>query len=62
MFTRSPLIVAKLGSSILRHIAKPFSKDEILSNDTKQLIQDMIKTMQKEDALGSILTKLYQDC
>ena len=41
-----------MGHPTLRELAKPMSKEEILSDETKELLQDMIDTMEAEGGIG----------
>ncbi|MCP4913477.1 MAG: peptide deformylase [Oligoflexia bacterium] len=44
--------VIRMGHPTLRQVAKEFTKEEILSEETKQLIQDMHDTMMAESGIG----------
>lgn len=44
--------VIRMGHPTLKQVARPLSIDEILSEETKQLIQDMLDTMQHENGIG----------
>lgn len=44
--------VVRMGHPVLRETAKPLSPEEILSDETKQLIQDLFDTMEAEDGIG----------
>lgn len=44
--------VIKMGHPTLREKAKPFTKKEILSKETKILLDDMFETMKAEDGIG----------
>lgn len=44
--------VLRMGNPLLRLEAKELSKEEILSNETSELIQDMIDTMKHEGGIG----------
>ncbi len=46
------LKIAKLGNPILRKISEPVTKEECLTPEFQQFIDDMIETMQKEDGIG----------
>jgi len=46
------LNVIKMGNPILREEAKEFTKEEILSDETTQLIQDLYDTMKAEGGIG----------
>ncbi len=41
-----------MGHPILRRVAQLFTKEEITSNSTKELVQNMIATMKKADGIG----------
>jgi peptide deformylase len=44
--------VVRMGHPVLRELAAPLSKDEILSEETKSLVQDMFDTMEVEEGIG----------
>lgn len=44
--------VVRMGHPVLRELAKPFTHEEILSEKTKELIQDMYDTMKEEGGIG----------
>lgn len=46
------LPIAKLGNPILREIAEPVSKEELLSESFQLFIDDMIETMRVKDGVG----------
>jgi peptide deformylase len=53
------LKVARLGHPILRQIAQPLSRDEMLTHETQDFIDDMIKTMQEYDGVGLAAPQVY---
>ena len=44
--------VIRMGHPVLRETAKTLSDEEILSTETKLLVQDMLDTMEAEDGIG----------
>jgi len=44
--------VLRMGHPTLRELAKPMSHEEILSQETEELLQDMIDTMEAEGGIG----------
>jgi len=48
----SVLTIAKLGNPILRKIAEPITKDELLSDSFQIFIDDMVETMRLKDGVG----------
>lgn len=48
----SALKVIKMGNPILRQIAKEMTIEEILSEETKKLIADLLDTMKAEGGIG----------
>jgi peptide deformylase len=44
--------VIRMGHPTLREKARPLSKEEILSKDTKQLVQDLFETMDEYEGIG----------
>ena len=44
--------ILKMGNPILRKIAEPYTKTEILSEETKVLIKDMWETMENAGGIG----------
>jgi len=44
--------ILKMGNPILRKIAGPVKKEEITSNETKELINKMFATMEKYEGIG----------
>ena len=50
--------VIKMGNTLLREVAKEFTKDEILSGDMQDLITDMWDTMYAYDGIGLAATQI----
>ena len=46
------LKVAKLGHPVLRNVAEPYTKPEILLPQTQKFIEDMIETMHDYEGIG----------
>lgn len=44
--------VVRMGHPVLRQQAQKLSPEEITSDETKQLVQDMLDTMEAEDGIG----------
>ncbi len=44
--------VLRMGNPLLRQAASDFTVEEIKTNETKELIQDMIETMEAEEGIG----------
>ncbi|MFT6069738.1 MAG: peptide deformylase [Bacteriovoracaceae bacterium] len=44
--------VVRMGHPVLRELAAPLTKEEILSPETKALVQDMLDTMEVEEGIG----------
>lgn len=44
--------IVRMGNPVLRQVATPFTHDEILAQDTKDLIQDLYDTMKNEGGIG----------
>ncbi|MFZ8934834.1 MAG: peptide deformylase [Bacteriovoracaceae bacterium] len=44
--------VLRMGNPVLRQHASDFTPEEIKSEETKKLIEDMIETMEAEDGIG----------
>lgn len=48
----NPLKILRLGNPILRQVAKPFTRDEIVSSQTRKLVKEMKEKMIKSDGVG----------
>eukprot|EP00026_Physarum_polycephalum_P018724 Phypoly_transcript_20414.p1 GENE.Phypoly_transcript_20414~~Phypoly_transcript_20414.p1 ORF type:complete len:215 (+),score=33.69 Phypoly_transcript_20414:50-646(+) len=48
----SQLKIAYLGNAVLHTVAKPFTKEEVVSSETKTLINRMHKLLEKESGVG----------
>lgn len=46
------LKIARLGHPVLRQVAGPYTRDEILTPATQQLVEDMLDTMEDADGAG----------
>lgn len=44
--------VVRMGHPVLRELAVPLTPEEITSDETKQLIQDLFDTMEAEEGIG----------
>ena len=44
--------VIRMGHPVLRELAKPLTPEEITSNETRSLVQDLLDTMEAEDGIG----------
>ncbi len=44
--------IMMMGSRMLRQIAQPFTKEEILSKETQKLLKHMESAMQMDGAVG----------
>ena len=44
--------VVRMGHPVFREMVKPLSKEEILFDETKALVQDMFDTMEAEEGIG----------
>lgn len=48
----SPFKILRLGNPILRRVATPFTREEILSSQTRKLVYDMKRQMVKSNGVG----------
>lgn len=46
------LKILRLGNPILRQVAKPFTREEIVSSQTRKLVKEMKEKMIKSDGVG----------
>ena len=45
-------LILKMGNPILREVSSPFSKDEILSEPSKELVKKMWEVMEEAGGIG----------
>ena len=45
-------LILKMGNPILREVSTPFSKDEILSEPSKELVKKMWEVMEEAGGIG----------
>lgn len=51
--------IAQLGHPVLRQQARALTRDELLSSQTQQFIDDLIETMRDADGAGLAATQVY---
>ncbi|HEY2988692.1 MAG TPA: peptide deformylase [Candidatus Binatia bacterium] len=54
------LKVAQLGHPVLRAGAKPLSREQIRSNETQKLIDDMVETMREYSGVGLAAVQIHE--
>ncbi|MHB8481912.1 MAG: peptide deformylase [Nitrospiria bacterium] len=54
------LPIAKLGNPVLRKMAEPVSREELLSPDFQLFIDDMVETMRVKDGVGLAAPQVFQ--
>ncbi len=52
--------IAQIGHPVLRVLARPLTKDELLSPQGQQLIDDLIATMRDADGAGLAAPQIYE--
>src|SRR5262249_5656660 len=53
------LKVARLGHPVLRQIARPLNLDDLRSEHTQRLIDDMVETMREYDGAGLAANQVH---
>jgi peptide deformylase len=51
--------IAQIGHPILRQVARPVTREELLLTDTQRFIDDLIETMRDADGAGLAATQVY---
>ncbi len=52
--------VARMGHPVLRNVARQLTKEEILSEDTRRLVQDMLETMEEYGGIGIAAPQVHE--
>ncbi|MBS1958968.1 MAG: peptide deformylase [Bdellovibrionales bacterium] len=52
--------VARMGHPVLRQIARELTQEEILSEDTRLLVRDMIESMNEYGGIGIAAPQIYE--